>query len=303
MDSTLLILTSPPASGKTYWIQNFFLEIQKPILVISPLRALANECKEKWGTQVQVMTPEEWLYKKSFYEIVIFDEFHLLFYWGDSFRNMMWEAFYELSYNSSLIIGLTATYSLEMQGETKKFASHFDKIFWINHGNQCLKFAPERYIKVYSKKLMLKLCERQCRGVKLIFCAYRNEVDEVSRYLSKRGYKVWSCVGGEASKMNSYLKTGKAPDFIVSTTVLSHGVNLPEINEIYFLYQVKNLDFWIQMVARGGRRGQKYSVFAMENPNGISWNPLKNLFQLLLLHPELCFNLWKRQAQQWFLKV
>ena len=44
----LIILTSPPASGKTYWISKL-QEVEKSdqLLVISPLRALADECREK----------------------------------------------------------------------------------------------------------------------------------------------------------------------------------------------------------------------------------------------------------------
>src|SRR5689334_4916886 len=100
----LLVLTSPPASGKTFWIESFAETCDKKILVIAPLRALRDECAVKWGEKIIVMTPEEWLLKKITAEIVIFDEFHLHFYWGDAFRPNMWEVFYELSHMASLTI-------------------------------------------------------------------------------------------------------------------------------------------------------------------------------------------------------
>ena len=75
----LIVLTSPPASGKTHWISKLKEAKSDQLLVISPLRALADECREKWGDSIQVMTPEEWLGKKTFSETVIFDEFHLFF--------------------------------------------------------------------------------------------------------------------------------------------------------------------------------------------------------------------------------
>jgi superfamily II DNA or RNA helicase len=73
------------------------------------------------------------------------------------------------------------------------------------------------------------------------------------------------------------------PDFIIATTVLGHGVNLPLIKRVFFLYPVKNPDFWLQMVARGGRRGESYSVFALENPIGIRFSRFKNFTTILWL--------------------
>ena len=137
MDSDLLILTSPPASGKTYWISTFHQSLEeRPILVISPLRALADECKNNWPHSITVMTPEEWENKKNDHEIVIFDEFHLFFYWGDTFRFRMWEAFYQIVSGARLTILLTATLSEEIKSEVLNFRNHFDSIRWINCGNQ-----------------------------------------------------------------------------------------------------------------------------------------------------------------------
>jgi superfamily II DNA helicase RecQ len=132
----LLILTSPPASGKTYWIKSFQDTWEERLLVISPLRALANECSDKNGSTTDFMTPEEWMDKKTNRKVVIIDEFHLFFYWGDTFRPVMWEAFFEISQSAELMILLTATLSSEMKEEMAKFAHHFDEMMWIDHGNQ-----------------------------------------------------------------------------------------------------------------------------------------------------------------------
>ncbi|MGE3609928.1 MAG: DEAD/DEAH box helicase [Bacteriovoracaceae bacterium] len=301
MIQTLLILTSPPASGKTYWIEKFHQAYGR-ILVISPLRALANECKEKWGEKIQVMTPEEWLVKQEIFSVVIFDEFHLLFYWGDSFRQKMWEAFYQIGYQASLVMGLTATLSAGMREEVSKLSSHFDEILWIDCGNQKLKYSPTRYVYIPEKQMMRELIELPSTGVKLVFCAYRNEVLKLTEELRAKGNKVWGLVGGEAHKMQALIQSGDKVDFIVATTVLSHGVNLPKISEIYFLYELKNIDFWIQMVARGGRKGEDFRVYALEKPYGISWSRIINFLFVLLLRIKLCFNSMKGQFYLWFLK-
>lgn len=294
MKQQLLLITSPPASGKTYVVSKICnLFDRDSVLVISPLRALADECKGKWPEDVIVNTPEEWLGKKSFRKFVVFDEFHLFFYWGDTFRPLIWEVFYEISERAEMVLLLTATVSPEMRHELSFYYTQFDDLLWIDFGNRQLKNLPAHYFKAPSRQWVIDEIEHQKPGmnVKLIFCKYRAEVFEMERRLSKLGYSCITCVGGESKFMKEKLRMNNKPDYIISTTVLSHGVNLPDIEKIYFLYQVQNIDFWIQMVARGGRRGEKYEVFALEKPLNLKWNPLLNLILIIWLTFRRSFSL------------
>lgn len=277
--ANLIILTSPPASGKTFLIAKLNEELKSnSLLVISPLRALADECRLSWNNQILVQTPEEWLRKKHYFDCVIFDEFHLFFYWGDTFRSQMWEVFYEISYRAKMVILLTATFSEEIKKETSRFSCQFSSIHWIDFGNQVLKYEPRFYVKAPSKKWILEQAETKIKSheVHLIFCQYRQEVMALEKKLVNKGFSCVSCIGGESRTMRTKLLSTPYPDFIISTTVLSHGVNLPAIRKIYLLYEVRNIDFWIQMVARGGRRGETYDVLALEKPYGLKWNFLTN---------------------------
>lgn len=305
MAQTLLLLTAPPASGKTFLIQSLIKQWREVPLLICPLRALANECLSRWGSECLVMTPEEWLNKKTSSKIVILDEFHLFYYWGDSFRPVMWEAFYEMVGEADLVILMTATLTLEMREEIKNFACHFDQLLWVDHGNQKLKYHPINYYKAYSENWLQEMIftQRSNSGVSLIFCAYREEVARWEKRLKEKGFRVWSCVGGEAGLFSAMLTSQKPPDFIVATTVLSHGVNLPVISRIFLLYPVNNLDFWIQMVARGGRRGEAFEVFALENPSGIKWNKYLNALAILRLSLKMRAQQTLRQIEEWFLKA
>lgn len=299
-DPALLILTSPPATGKTYWIFSFFELWKQDLLVVSPLRALADECKQKWGSHIMVMTPEEWMRNKKVCSLVIFDEFHLNFYWGDSFRPVLWEAFYEITSRAELTILLTATLSREMIEEIKHYRCHFSEILWTNHGNQKLKNFPSNYIQAPNKDWLMQKIFNEDKGNKtnLIFCQFRNEVFEMEKKLKRMKYRVVSCVGGRSKEMAKKLEVTKKPDFIVATTVLSHGVNLPEISQIYFLYAVKNIDFWIQMIARGGRRGGKFEVYALERPFVMKWSPWKNRLFIWLHNFKQIFT-WKTLREAW----
>lgn len=304
MKKELLILTAPPATGKTYWISEFHQELDDPeLLILSPLRALADECKEKWGDSPIVMTPDEWMSKKIYPKRIIVDEFHLNFYWGDTFRPLMWEVFFELAGCCELMVLLTATLNEEMQEVMNFFKSEFDEIIWCNLGNQILQNRPTRYLRLPNQELMKSaLLHDRSPGVKLIFCQYREEVFQWEKILQEQGRVVLSCVGGEAAGFGGKLAEKKGLEFIVATTVLSHGVNLPSISKVYFLYKVENLDFWVQMVARGGRRGESYEVYALENPHGIIWNSWQNRLTVSLLRMKLGFIQFFESWDECFLK-
>lgn len=298
----LLIFTSPPASGKTFWIKNFAAECEEKILVISPLRALADECRKNWGEDIFVMTPEEWLVKRERAQLVIFDEFHLLGYWGNTFRPVMWDVFEELSLEAELVIGLTATLSEEWKNEVKKLSAGFSEIHWQDNGNQTLKNLPHQYFKLSRNFLEKCVLHLHPKGTSLLFCEFREEVGEWERKLKKHGYSVWGCRGGEAAEFSLKVGTEAPPDFIVATTVLSHGVNLPSIRRVFFLYPVGNIDFWIQMTARGGRGGEEFEVFALEPPHGLRWSRTGNFFVGIFLRFRISFSLFLDQLEQCFLK-
>ena len=302
MRTTLLILTSPPASGKTFWIKDFSINFDpEDLLVLAPLRALVNECLTKWEGTIDVRTPEEWSASPVAKPVVIFDEAHLTYYWGNTFRQRLWETFYEVSLTAELVIFLTATLPEWMRRDIE-LMGHFDRKLWVDCGNQRLRFAPKSYLRFPGKKLLLSFLEeeRKSAGCTLVFCAYRQEVTAVAELLRKKGRSVLTCLGGEAAEFSRRLALVGTCDFIVATTVLSHGVNLPLIQRVVLLYEVGNEDFWVQMVARGGRSGAGYEVLALEKPPGIKWNPVVNFLKILWITLRIKIHFFLRQ--EWFLK-
>lgn len=300
--ANLLLLTSPPASGKTFWIESLANNFSEEILVISPLRALADECHIQWQGKVRVMTPEEWLLKKTFSQVVIFDEFHLLYYWGDSFRPVLWEVFYSLCSESQLVVGLSATLSEEMRTNVVLMETGFEGIYWQDFGNQKLKYIPDEYFFLGKNLIENCLIHLPPENTTLVFCEFREEVLRWEKKLTERGHSVWTCRGGEAAAFGEKVRRENPPQYIISTTVLSHGVNLPTIGRVFLMYPVENKDFWIQMVARGGRRGEVYRVFALEPPHGLRWGRRKNFYQIGILRLRILFSILLDQLQECFLK-
>lgn len=294
IDRSALLLVAPPAWGKTSLLLDLFASGRK-FVFLSPLRALANEfylrtsqkyrCvnikKKKEFSQVFgkekiiITTPEVFDFNCNFINtdyIFIYDEFHLFYYWGDTFRPSLESLYQFLSSDKVSSLFLTATMSNDFFNRWKmEMSLNYKTYYFMNLGNQKFKnkpyhlyffpfFLKEKMIDLILAKMFLKRREETF----LVFCRYRNEVDFLIKFFAKSGFKGIGCKGGEVAYFQSELEKNPSPDIIISTSVLGHGVNLPSLKRVFLLYPVKNRDFWLQMATRGGRKGEKYSLYSMD---------------------------------------
>lgn len=296
-DSSVLFL-APTGWGKTTLLLDLARNSSKSIVYLSPLRALANEfylrclqsglralAPKSMGElnkyirsgidfKLYILTAE--LLHDRFVEtmledkIIVFDEFHLFYYWGQSFRPKLLEA-YHIVCNASLpTLLLTATASEEVRDFWTNTSRH-QAGFLVNLGNQKIKKEPKSFFWIPRKSWALSHLDMAPAGVKLVFCRYRNEAKQLAFEMKKRGFITLSCVSGEVEPFQKALSQkeakGEKIDFIFSTSTLSHGVNLPEISALYILYRVDNLDLWLQMAGRAGRRGEEFILLSADRGN------------------------------------
>ncbi len=291
-----VLLIAPTGWGKTTLLLDLVSKSPKRWLYLAPLRALANEfylrsSKKIKGTilvkhhkeikeiinssidfKLLIITPEllnlEYLEKLSVNTTVVFDEIHLFYYWGKSFRPRLIESYEDVMALKIPSLSLSATMSDELlQKWNDDSKRNYEKNFVINLNNHELKKNPRRILKVYSffkDDLLANIYSLPTKNSKLIFCAYRNEVMALKKKIRSLGYSAVSCVGGETLQFQLELADCPKPDFIIATTAISHGVNLPKISIVYISYKVKNYDFWVQMVGRAGRRGESFTVYSMD---------------------------------------
>ena len=108
-------------------------------------------------------------------------------------------------------------------------------------------------------------------------------MDELVDRANRLGFKALGCVGGEVDQfLNSVKENEGSIDCIFSTTTLSHGVNLPEIKKVFIDYEIKNYDFWLQMIGRGGRKGSEYQVYSYDLFHTTKKSRLKDKARILL---------------------
>ncbi len=317
-----VILVAPTGAGKTTFLLELFEKSDQSILYLSPLRALADECYarvegrfgkakairinksehfekfsndlEKYKKRFAVATIEhihngylEHLAKSSSRLVIILDESHLVFHWGQGFRPHLYECYYEIRSLCFKLISLTATLSDEQSVLYKEYVELIDEAtLVVNLGNYGLKTLPQK-INFYhetQKKYIYKDFWRKLNSKKnnetfLVFVAFRNEVDELIEILKRQGVCAIGCVSGEVDRFKNDLlnieNNKMNPDVIVATTCLSHGVNLPSLSAVFLFYPIQHRDFWVQMVGRAGRRGETFEVYEMNgyDSKGIKRKP------------------------------
>ncbi|RLA62511.1 MAG: hypothetical protein DRQ88_12935 [Epsilonproteobacteria bacterium] len=289
-----LLMLAPPGWGKTRILRSLYKDFDRKIIFISPLKALANEfassdlenilyverrCeKEKLFQFIKkrkallVLTPEI-MDEQYFLELkgagekylIVFDEFHLFYFWGWDFRPLLWESTMGLAETGIAILGLSATFGKEwIEVWQRDFKNSCEDLYLLNLGNQVLKNHPSKiycspFKKAFHRRFLYEMKKNE--GIMLYFCKYRNEVDRWVEYFELRKIPVLGCKGGEVGDFIKRLESMPSPRCIFSTSALSHGVNLPSIAKIFIGYQLKDLNFWIQMVGRGGRKGEPFELF------------------------------------------
>ena len=223
--------------------------------------------------------------------LFVIDEFHLFYYWGEQFRPLLHDRFLSILNFYFPILAITATMDNEVMNLLKGDLAFYQD-FWIhlNYGNQELHRKPQQILsfnglkpqyiqKAFWRELRLK----NQKDIFLYFCAYRSQVDELVSRSRRLGFRAIGCVGGEVENFLEEVKTYEGSiDCIFSTTTLSHGVNLPEIKKVFIDYEVKNYDFWLQMIGRGGRQGSSYEVYSSDPFQTTKKERLKHKVKILL---------------------
>ncbi len=289
MNRFALLFIAPAGSGKTWLVQQIMQQINCKLIFISPLRALANEFYEKVSettmlysagdlipegsnvvTTVEQTGPSFWSQIDISNSVFVLDEIHLFYKWGDSFREKLIMFVEDLYSMQASVLLLTATVENSLFYRMKRdLERNYENALIVDRGNMQLKNYPRFYYSLANFKYKVKPLILHhfftAENSVLVFCKYRQEVEDLAKYFSSFIPHVLSCVGGEVDKFCWELKNTNGKALIISTTCLSHGVNLPKISKIFLTYQVEENAMYLQMLGRGGRKGEVFDIYGFNH--------------------------------------
>jgi superfamily II DNA helicase RecQ len=282
---TFQLLIAPPAWGKTRLFQSWLAENEARFLLVAPLRALATEiqasCPRAWVALPEELRALDWeaLARERPDLVVVWDEVHLVYEWGLSFRHALLEAWYGFCVSGLAGVGLTAT----LTGEVELFLrdtlrENHHHLLTGDAGNFLFKHRPTGWCWA-PRPWVEELLREKLPGRTLIFCRHRQEVDRWCARFSARGIRAWGCKGGETREFSRRLGTEAPPDVIVATSCLSHGVNLPALDRVVLLDRQAPAWMVHQMRTRAGRRGEAFEVWTTW---GVASVPLRHRPRALL---------------------
>ncbi len=298
------LLLAPPAWGKTSLLIELFSRQLGPWVYLSPLRALADEFYHRVKNLVNtyylksqsdleklllfkenpprlvIGTPETlglegaaWAEKLKAHFVL--DEIHLFYLWGESFRPWLREYLYVVGNTGQNILGLTATFSDEWLEQCREeFSQAGYKLHIQDQGN--FKWAhPPRSFRYYGFRGRSRLRRNFLAGLErgetsLLFCQTRRDVHNWVDFCQRKRISVIGCTGGGVDLFREQLRQEPRPLSIVCTSVLGHGVNLPTFDAVYLDLIVDHRALWLQMAARGGRRGEGFVLHCLNWPNATS---------------------------------
>ena len=303
-DPSLALWIAPPGWGKTSLLLDLIGHLKQVIVFISPLKALSLEFHQRLlraglssllvdsRRQLQTLGPQLLNYQAVVlsYEhvsgafarflqsrpqkfLLVFDEFHLLFHWGNSFRPELWESFYQLAESGQDALALSATVDEGILQEIQStFAPCFRTIQVVDQGNFSLLNAPQKVYRMrHQSELWIHLLRNLSRGRRcLVFLPFRAQVEQWGHRLRSQGWAALDCVGGKTLEFRQRLGDCPQVQVILATDALGHGVNLPPISQVFISHPVVERAMWLQMVGRGGRDGRPYRLYCM-NIHGANW--------------------------------
>jgi ATP-dependent DNA helicase RecQ len=235
--------------------------------------------------------------------LIVLDEFHLFLYWGKTFRPHLLDRLISLYEISIPILALTATMDNErLTSWRTSIKKYREDVYYLNGGNHQLHNFPIHcyfysglFKKTFHHIFLIRLFKLRDEEMVIYFCRYKKEVEEWLEICQEMGVSALGCVGGETQKFLTRLEV-KRPRCIFTTSALSHGVNLPNVRGVFISYKIGNLDFWTQIIARGGRRGESFIVHSFDRFHKTLLNQVSDTFRLiwfnLLARVELFFSFW-----------
>ncbi|XP_054287256.1 uncharacterized protein LOC129003063 isoform X4 [Macrosteles quadrilineatus] len=172
----------------------------------------------------------------------------------------------------------SATWPEEVRQLAKDFLKDYVQInigsteLSANHNiTQHVEVCEEHEKENKLRNLLKKLFSEEDVGKTIVFCATKQKVDEVARFISRQGYKAMAIHGDKSQTERNYVLREfrhSRSSILVATDVAARGLDVQDVRNVINYDYPQNSEDYVHRIGRTGRSdqlGNSYAFFTSLN--------------------------------------
>lgn len=166
---------------------------------------------------------------------------------------------------------VSATLSPEIEDLARRYMTNPEKLV-VSSGSLTVEMVHQKYLTVPpwdKKRLLAHLLTHEEPGLTLVFCRMKRTVDDLVRYLDRKGIEAYAIHGdmsqGNRNQTMERLRQGRLA-VLVASDLASRGLDVDGITHVVNFDLPEDPDLYIHRIGRTARAGREGVAWSLVTP-------------------------------------